>query len=262
MTLRRNSGLMLRRTARNFVFRRGALRRIWIALFIPAYPDHLREMLQRPKVMQLLGASLGNALEIGAGSGMYTAYLTEHATSVTCLDVHDSVPDWLAALSHERRSLSYVCGSLDRLPFGDGVFDTVLCTEVIEHVVDDEAAAKEIARVLRDGGRCVVSTPVPPAPVVDRHHVREGYTHSALGSLLGRAGLAEVAHRYCLLVGARLALRLWFWWYRQPLLRHVRLPLGVFWPFVLVDHLISTVHSIAPYDIIVLARKKAGTRSQ
>ena len=47
------------------------------------------------------------------------------------------------------------------LPFADGAFDRVICSEVLEHVSDPAAAAVELARVLRSGGTCAVSVPTP-----------------------------------------------------------------------------------------------------
>lgn len=46
-----------------------------------------------------------------------------------------------------------------RLPFEDGSFDVVLCVEGIEHVVDRHKTLKELRRVLRPGGRLLVTTP-------------------------------------------------------------------------------------------------------
>ena len=45
------------------------------------------------------------------------------------------------------------------MPFGDGSFATVLCTEVLEHVPHPDAALREIGRVLRPGGLLVGSVP-------------------------------------------------------------------------------------------------------
>jgi SAM-dependent methyltransferase len=47
----------------------------------------------------------------------------------------------------------------DRLPFADGSFDRVLCTEVLEHIPDDRATIREIVRVVRPGGTAAVSVP-------------------------------------------------------------------------------------------------------
>jgi SAM-dependent methyltransferase len=45
------------------------------------------------------------------------------------------------------------------LPFADGSFDKVLCSEVLEHAADDRAALRELHRVLRPGGVLAVSVP-------------------------------------------------------------------------------------------------------
>ena len=45
------------------------------------------------------------------------------------------------------------------LPFGDNCFDLVICSEVLEHIPDEEAAISEIIRVLRPGKNLVVSVP-------------------------------------------------------------------------------------------------------
>jgi SAM-dependent methyltransferase len=45
------------------------------------------------------------------------------------------------------------------LPFPDQAFDAVICSEVLEHVPDHRAAARELARVLKPRGTAVVSVP-------------------------------------------------------------------------------------------------------
>jgi SAM-dependent methyltransferase len=49
------------------------------------------------------------------------------------------------------------------LPFADHSFDALLCSHVLEHVPDDGAAMRELARVLRPGGWGVIDVPVDPA---------------------------------------------------------------------------------------------------
>ena len=46
-----------------------------------------------------------------------------------------------------------------RLPFADASFDRIICTETLEHVADAQLALRELARVLRPGGRVAVSVP-------------------------------------------------------------------------------------------------------
>ena len=50
-------------------------------------------------------------------------------------------------------------GNIFRLPFENATFDRVICSEVMEHVHDYKAAAAELARVTRPGGRIAVTIP-------------------------------------------------------------------------------------------------------
>jgi SAM-dependent methyltransferase len=65
------------------------------------------------------------------------------------LDIHPEVAD--------------VQADVTDLPFEDNSFDLILCTHVLEHVVDDRSAIAELYRVLRPGGIAVIQ--VPPSPL-------------------------------------------------------------------------------------------------
>ena len=45
------------------------------------------------------------------------------------------------------------------LPFPDGAFDRIICSEVLEHIWDDDRAIQQLVRVLRPGGRLAVTVP-------------------------------------------------------------------------------------------------------
>lgn len=49
---------------------------------------------------------------------------------------------------------------MQAIQFPDGTFDTIICHNVLEHVADDHKALTELARVLRAGGRAVLSVPL------------------------------------------------------------------------------------------------------
>jgi SAM-dependent methyltransferase len=49
-------------------------------------------------------------------------------------------------------------GSLEAIPVDDASFDVVLCLQVLEHVADPAAAVRELRRVVRPGGRVLLST--------------------------------------------------------------------------------------------------------
>jgi SAM-dependent methyltransferase len=60
-----------------------------------------------------------------------------------------------------------VQASLTALPFAPASVDLLLCYHVLEHVPDDRAAMREIARVLRPGGHALVQVPFRPATLTD-----------------------------------------------------------------------------------------------
>ena len=55
--------------------------------------------------------------------------------------------------------MNVVEGDLEAMPFPDGAFGTIVCTEVLEHVPDPSTALAEIRRVLRPGGTLIGSVP-------------------------------------------------------------------------------------------------------
>ena len=92
------------------------------------------------------------------------------------------------------------------MPFGDGTFDRVIAAEVLEHVLDDQRAMNELARVLRPGGLAAITVPswLPEricwALSTEYHEVPGGhvriYTRVELEAKLARAGLSAVWHHH------------------------------------------------------------------
>jgi SAM-dependent methyltransferase len=125
-------------------------------------------------------------LDAGCGSGRNMVALARRGP-VTGVE--------LASQSLEvarRRNLGPVLeGSLDEpLPLADGAFDLAVALDVLEHVRDDGAALRELARVLAPAGRLLVTVPQygwlwGEHDVLAHHHRR--YTRSLL---LGRAAAA------------------------------------------------------------------------
>jgi ubiquinone/menaquinone biosynthesis C-methylase UbiE len=78
------------------------------------------------------------------------------------------------------------------LPIRDAAVDTVLCTQVLEHVPDPALMMREIARVLRAGGRLLLTAP-QTNPLHEEPHDYYRYTKYGLAYLAERAGLSVVA---------------------------------------------------------------------
>lgn len=79
-----------------------------------------------------------------------------------------------------------------RLPLADGCLDVALALDVLEHLDDDVAGARELGRVVRPGGRVIVTVPAWRALWSDHDvalHHRRRYTRPEIVGVLERAGL-------------------------------------------------------------------------
>ena len=108
----------------------------------------------------------------GAGVGQYSRHLAAAGARVTSLDI--DLPSMVAASQHLSRCVVAAC---EALPFASASFDTVLSHEVLEHVHDDAASVREIARVLRPGGRFVLFLPNRLHPFETHGHYWRGVYH-------------------------------------------------------------------------------------
>ncbi|HEY3541368.1 MAG TPA: class I SAM-dependent methyltransferase [Gaiellaceae bacterium] len=94
-------------------------------------------------------------LDAGCGDGRYLAAL---AAELPARRAGVDLSERILETARQRVDADFRQGSLEALPFADAEFDVVLCSQVIEHVLDAEAALRELARVLRPGGTLVIST--------------------------------------------------------------------------------------------------------
>jgi ubiquinone/menaquinone biosynthesis C-methylase UbiE len=94
-------------------------------------------------------------LDIGSGSGELVRLLkTQLNTKASCCDYTDElmqIPGQKVDIVDLNRKKA--------LPYQDSTFDVVTATEVIEHLEDFRAILREMYRVLKPGGVCVLSTP-------------------------------------------------------------------------------------------------------
>jgi ubiquinone/menaquinone biosynthesis C-methylase UbiE len=101
----------------------------------------------------------GDVLEIGPGSGVYVPLLARLFAHVTVSDVEAAYLDAARGATPPGASVAFVTDDITRSRLPEAAFDVVLCTEVLEHVADSPAALSGIRRVLKPGGRLVLSTP-------------------------------------------------------------------------------------------------------
>lgn len=97
-------------------------------------------------------------LDAGCGNGRYSAFLLKQADPDAVLTAFDYSQQMLRRarqrLASER--VSQVAADLTRLPYADAAFDAIVCGWVLEHLPDPEPGLRELARVLRPGGKLLL----------------------------------------------------------------------------------------------------------
>ncbi len=115
-----------------------------------------------PVVLRLLRGVSGMLLDAGCGPNPAVAIALggDPARRVVALDI--GLGTVRLAAARARRAgvdLLGVVGDVEALPFRTGSFAGGVCDDTIEHLPDDDAGARELARVLTPEGRMVVATP-------------------------------------------------------------------------------------------------------
>ena len=134
-----------------FVFKRGRLRassgakgsgpgsRLMCDLIASCYHTHVKRHFR------------GRLLDLGCGKvplyGLYREYVSE----TVCVDWSNSL--------HGNSHVDAECDLTHDLPFADASFDTILLSDVLEHIPAPERLWREMARLLKPGGELLLSVP-------------------------------------------------------------------------------------------------------
>jgi SAM-dependent methyltransferase len=144
--------------------------------------ERRREWVARQAAETPRGARV---LDVGAGIGQYRS-LFAHCD----YRAHDFGQE--PATAGHYTPLDYQ-SDITEIPVPHGAFDVVLCTEVLEHVPEPIAALHELARILKPGGRMLITAPLGSHLHQEPFHFYGGYTPHWYARFLPQAGCRVVS---------------------------------------------------------------------
>ncbi|MFO0574806.1 MAG: methyltransferase domain-containing protein [Polyangia bacterium] len=145
------------------------------------------EGLRVRRLLELLEVRPGDrVLEVGCGAGNILEQIGPGA-ELHGVDLSPFLLEKAARRLGPRAVLQQ--GFAEKLPYADASFDRVYCSEVLEHVLDPGAVLAELRRVVKPGGRVVVS--FPNEHLIDR--VKDGLRRLGLWRLFAGRSAGAMA---------------------------------------------------------------------
>ena len=126
----------------------------------------------------------GRTADLGCGKAPLAGFCRPLVSDYVCVD-------WAKTI-HGREFLDLQCDLGSKLPFRDGSFDTVILSDVLEHIPDPGLLWFELYRILSPGGAVVMNTPFLYR-LHEEPHDYYRYTEFALKRLASAAGF-EILH--------------------------------------------------------------------
>jgi len=119
-------------------------------------------LITRERLREALGPEAGErVLEIGPGTGYYTIDLAQWVGADGSVEIFDIQQEMLdhtleRAREHGVSNVQATLGDARELPYEDDSFDAAILITVLGEIPDQDAALREVERVLRPGGRLIV----------------------------------------------------------------------------------------------------------
>lgn len=118
----------------------------------------------------------GRVVDVGCGDGTFLAMLMQSSNppaAATGVELKPADVEDCRARYGNIAQLEFVTRSNTFVDDNEGAFDTVICMEVLEHVIGLEEAVRDLARLTRPGGRVIISVPVETGlPLVAKQTLR------------------------------------------------------------------------------------------
>lgn len=94
--------------------------------------------------------------DAGCGNGIYLDYLKNKYRDINLYGFDFS--EKIVEIAKSNTGTDIKIGNLENAPFNNESFDLILCTQVIEHLLDDKKGISELYRILKKGGYLIIST--------------------------------------------------------------------------------------------------------
>ncbi len=99
-----------------------------------------------------------SALDIGCGPGLYTKLVLERAERYVGVDMSGAAISMAKRIHAPHPNIFFIQGDARKTDIGNEKVDLVFCSEVIEHISDDDTVFENIRRVLKPCGRVFLTT--------------------------------------------------------------------------------------------------------
>jgi len=124
-------------------------------------------------------------LDVGSGRGRYRSLFSHCEFRAHDFGLESGTIGKYTPLDYE--------SDITAIPVPDASFDVILCTEVLEHVPEPIRAVQEIARILKRGGKLLLTAPLGSFLHQEPYHFYGGYTPHFYRKFLPEAGLDVVS---------------------------------------------------------------------
>jgi ubiquinone/menaquinone biosynthesis C-methylase UbiE len=138
------------------------------------------------------GPAPATILDVGCGTGRLLRAAGARWPSAQLIGV-DPAPGMVEVARRLSPSATFYIGPAESLPLPDGLADLALSTLSFHHWRDQAVGVREVARVLRPGGRFLLADFAPPGWIARMSGHARARTRAELRALFGQAGLTVVA---------------------------------------------------------------------
>lgn len=125
--------------------KKNILQRIWHTGKLKHVIKAIKDTKENPK----------NILDAGSASGWFLSELSKSFPKSECIGI-DIYEGAITYGKKKYKNIRLFHADVHDMPFTSGKFDTIVCCEVLEHVVDPSEALKELKRVVVPGGKVIV----------------------------------------------------------------------------------------------------------